>query len=111
MRVKILEGFARGLPIVSTSIGVEGIEARAGEHLLVADEPGEFATAVIRLLQDPDQAARLARAGRALVEERYDSQSALGGLDAIYSPAGGPRSVGSLLTESRHGLSATSAQP
>jgi glycosyltransferase involved in cell wall biosynthesis len=43
MRVKILEGFARGLPIVSTTIGVEGIEARAGEHLLVADEAPAFA--------------------------------------------------------------------
>ena len=42
MRVKILESFARGIPVVSTSIGVEGIQAEAGEHLLVADDPKGF---------------------------------------------------------------------
>jgi len=85
MRVKILEGLARGTPIVSTSIGVEGIDAQHGEHLLVADDPNEFAAAVIRLLQHPAEAARLARAGRALVEARYDWLAALTPLDDIYS--------------------------
>lgn len=84
MRVKILEAFARGIPVVSTTIGVEGIEAKHGEHLLVADEPRVFADAVLRILRDPDTAARLARAGRALVEEHYDWRTALGGLDRIY---------------------------
>jgi glycosyltransferase involved in cell wall biosynthesis len=84
MRVKILEAFARGIPIVSTTIGVEGIDARHGEHLLVADSPEDFARAVARLLRDPDLAARLARAGRQLVEARYDWRTALCGLDDIY---------------------------
>jgi polysaccharide biosynthesis protein PslH len=86
MRVKILEAFARGIPVVSTAIGVEGIDARHGEHLLVADEPREFAAAVIRLLQEPGEADRLARAGRKLVESRYDWLTALAGLDEIYPP-------------------------
>jgi glycosyltransferase involved in cell wall biosynthesis len=84
MRVKILEGFARGIPIVSTSVGVEGIDAQHDVHLLVADSPADFAAAVARLLREPETARRLALAGRALVERRYDWRTALGGLDDIY---------------------------
>jgi polysaccharide biosynthesis protein PslH len=84
MRVKILEAFARGIPVVSTTIGVEGIEARPGEHLLVADNPKGFAEAVLSLLRDPVLAERVARAGRRLVEERYDWRRALSGLDEVY---------------------------
>ncbi len=84
MRVKILEAFARGVPVVSTSVGVEGIAARADEHLLVADEPHAFAERVVRLLRDPAEAARLARAARELVEARYDWRKVLRGLDEIY---------------------------
>lgn len=85
MRVKILEAFARGIPVVSTRIGVEGIDAHHDEHLLVADEPEELAAQVIRLLCEPETAARLARAGRRLVEERYEWRSALAGLDTVFT--------------------------
>jgi glycosyltransferase involved in cell wall biosynthesis len=91
MRVKILEAFARGIPVVSTTIGVEGIEARAGEHLLVADDPESFATQVVRLASDREQAARLATAGRALAETRYDWRTALSGLDVVYGVTSGDR--------------------
>lgn len=87
MRVKILEAFARGIPVVSTSIGVEGIEAVPGEHLLVADTPAEFAAAVTRILCEPKMAARLAYAARTLVERRYDWHTALSPLDGLYPPA------------------------
>jgi sugar transferase (PEP-CTERM/EpsH1 system associated) len=85
MRVKILEAFARGIPVVSTTIGVEGIDATPGEHLLVADTPAEFARAVTILLHDPAEAARLARNARQLVVDRYDWRTALAGLDRIYT--------------------------
>jgi glycosyltransferase involved in cell wall biosynthesis len=84
MRVKILEAFARGIPVVSTTIGVEGIEARPGEHLLVADTPREFALAVLDTLRDRESALRRAAAARALVEERYSRRRALAGMDALY---------------------------
>jgi sugar transferase (PEP-CTERM/EpsH1 system associated) len=84
MRVKILEAFARGIPIVSTTVGVEGIDAEVGEHLLVADSPADFAAAVIRLLQTPEESVRLANAGRSLVEARYDWRTALAPLHDIY---------------------------
>jgi len=72
MRVKILEAMARGVPVVSTSVGCEGIEVESGRHLLIADEPEAFADAVVRVLRDHALAASLSRAARALVLERYD---------------------------------------
>ncbi|HLH72253.1 MAG TPA: glycosyltransferase family 4 protein, partial [Chloroflexota bacterium] len=84
MRVKILEAFARGIPIVSTTIGMEGIAAQPEQHLLVADNPRDFAAAVIRLLRDSALGTRLARAGRDLVASQYDWRTALSGLDEIY---------------------------
>ena len=71
-RLKILEAFAAGLPVVSTSIGAEGIDARDGEHLLLADDPAGLVRAVVRLLNDPELAFGLAVAGRDLAEARFD---------------------------------------
>lgn len=71
MRVKILDAMAMGLPVVTTSIGCEGINVRDGEHVIVPDTPGEFAKAVIRLLRSPKERVRIAAAGRKLVEESY----------------------------------------
>jgi glycosyltransferase involved in cell wall biosynthesis len=72
VRLKVLEAMAAGIPMVSTRVGLEGIAAVDGEHALVADTPGAFAAAVLRLLADPALGARLARAARALVGRRYD---------------------------------------
>ena len=91
MRVKILEAFARGIPVVSTTIGVEGIDAEPGEHLLVADRPEDFARAVRRVLDDPAEAARLAGAARRLIEERYDWRTALGRSTGSTARAGSRR--------------------
>jgi glycosyltransferase involved in cell wall biosynthesis len=84
MRVKILETLARGLPIVSTTLGCEGIDLEDGSHILIADSPEKFAAATLRLLEDPNLAEQLARNGRARVEELYDYRSACRPLDAIY---------------------------
>lgn len=71
-RLKILEAMALGTPVISTRKGAEGIHARSGEHLLIADSPAEMADAVCRLLGDPALRGRLSQAGRALVESEYD---------------------------------------
>ncbi len=71
VRVKILNAMAMGLPIVSTSIGAEGIEAEHGKHLLIADTPDDFAKAVVSILQDPSLADILGQNARQLVCERY----------------------------------------
>ncbi len=70
-RLKILEAFAAGLPVVSTAVGVEGIDATADRHLVVAEIDG-FADAIARLLSAPGFGAELAGAARTLVEARYD---------------------------------------
>ncbi len=70
-RLKILEAFAMGKAVVSTSLGCEGLSVRPGEHLLVADHPEEFARAVIDLLGNPELRTRLGNAGRRLIEEEY----------------------------------------
>ncbi len=71
-RLKILEAFSSGLPVISTAIGAEGIECENGEHLLLEEDPIPFARAVERLLTDDELCEKLSRNGRALAEERYD---------------------------------------
>ena len=85
MRVKILDAWAQGLPIVSTTIGAEGLTYRAGEDILIADTPETFAEAVLAILQNSDLARRLAAAGRATVEERYDWRRTYRAWDSIYA--------------------------
>ncbi len=70
-RIKILEAFAHGVPVVSTAIGAEGLAVEDGRHLLIADSAGDFAAAARRLLQDGDLARRLVEGARALLAERY----------------------------------------
>lgn len=70
-RLKILESLAAGTPVVTTTLGVEGIEALPGEHLLVADEPEAFATAVRSIMGDESLARKLRQQGRQLVESKY----------------------------------------
>jgi len=84
MRVRILEAFARGVPVVTTTVGLEGIDAEPGRDVLVADTAGEMADAVVRVLRDPALAADLAMRGRRLAEARYDWRIALAGLDRVY---------------------------
>jgi len=64
MRVKILDAWSWGLPIVSTTIGAEGIETQHEQNILIADTPADFAQAVIRVLNDPALAQRLEQGGR-----------------------------------------------
>jgi glycosyltransferase involved in cell wall biosynthesis len=84
MRVRILEAFARGMPVVTSPVGLEGIEARPGEEVLVADSPEAFAGEVVRLLQDRELRERLAVRGRALAEVRYDWQVVLKAMAEVY---------------------------
>lgn len=83
-RLKVLEGLAMGKPMVSTSLGCEGIELTDREHLLIADEPHAFADAVLELMTRPDLAQRLADQGRALMLERYRWESAVDALELFY---------------------------
>jgi glycosyltransferase involved in cell wall biosynthesis len=74
-RLRMLEAFALGRPVVSTSVGCEGIDVVNGQHLLVADGPKTFAAACVAILRDPQLGARLAGRARRLVEDKYSWQS------------------------------------
>ncbi len=85
MRVKILDAWQWGLPVVSTGIGAEGIQVRDGENLLLADDAEAFAVAVTRLLADSGLAARLRQGGRATVEAEYDWRTVYRAWDQVYA--------------------------
>jgi polysaccharide biosynthesis protein PslH len=70
-RVKILDAWAMGKAIVSTTIGCEGLDAVDGENIMIRDEPEDFAAAVRRVLDDEDLRNRLGAAGRRTVESTY----------------------------------------
>ncbi len=89
MRVKILDAWAHGRPVVATTIGAEGLAYRDGEDPLIADEPAAFAAAVVRVLSDDDLARRLAAGGRATLARHYDWQTIYAAWDTIYLPGPG----------------------
>jgi polysaccharide biosynthesis protein PslH len=80
-RLKILEAWAAGLPVVSTSIGAEGLQAVHGEHLLIADGAAAFAAEVTRLLTCKEIRTRLGIAGRLLLEKEFTWETAWNRLD------------------------------
>jgi polysaccharide biosynthesis protein PslH len=86
MRVKIVEAWARGLPIVSTTIGAEGINYIDGENILIADTPQTFAAALARLLTDSTLANRLRTNGLETVKTLYNWRIAYKSWDALYRP-------------------------
>jgi sugar transferase (PEP-CTERM/EpsH1 system associated) len=70
-RLKIFEALSMGKPVVATRVGAEGLPLSPGEHYIQADEPDDFAQAVVSLLRDSERRRALATAGRRLVEERF----------------------------------------
>ena len=70
-RLKILEAAAMAKPIVSTTLGAEGLELRHGREILLEDRPRAFAEAVALLLRDPVRAAAMGSAARVVVEQQY----------------------------------------
>jgi glycosyltransferase involved in cell wall biosynthesis len=70
-RLKILDAWAMGKAVVSTSIGCEGLQTADGRNILIRDDPVEFAEAVIQVLSDSELRERLGREGRATVEQTY----------------------------------------
>lgn len=84
MRVKILDAWCSGLPVVSTTVGAEGIAATDREDMLIADSPESFAEATVRLLQNRGLARRIGEAGRATVERSYNWRQVYQAWDNVY---------------------------
>jgi glycosyltransferase involved in cell wall biosynthesis len=86
VRLKLLEALALEAPVVSTSMGAEGAAGlRGGEHCLLADDPAEFAGAVLRLLGDPALGRQLGAAGRVLVRRHYDWSAIVPQLEVLHA--------------------------
>ncbi len=102
MRVKLLEAFASGIPVVSTRLGAEGLAEEDGAICSLADEPVEFARRVIELFEDREKAARMACAARQLVARERDSRVLTELLEREYR---------ALLASKRAGLPAPPREP
>ncbi len=80
---KILEAMAMGIPVVCSSIAAGGVDAIPGQHLVTADTPTETCEAILRVLDNPAERARLAQAGRARVLSNHAWPNSMKRLDAI----------------------------
>lgn len=84
IRVKMLQAMAAGKAVVSTRIGLQGIEALPEKHLLLADSPDDFASQVVRLLKDRELVQRLGRQAHSLVHQKYAKQQLAKELTSFY---------------------------
>jgi hypothetical protein len=80
---KILEAMAMGVPVVCSHVAAGGVDAIDGEHLLAATTPQEMHDAILRILQNPGERARLAQAGRARVLSHHSWANSMRRLDAV----------------------------
>jgi len=84
MRVRILEAFAYAMPVVTTTVGLEGIQGTPDHDVIVADTPADFADRTIELLQNPSLQEKLSTNGRELAIKKYDWQAVLSAMRPIY---------------------------
>jgi polysaccharide biosynthesis protein PslH len=84
-RVKIIDAWCWGVPIVSTSIGADGIRCVPGENIFIEDDPLAFAQAVMKVPKEPSLAERLRLNGRRWVEENYNWRKVYSRWDEIYN--------------------------
>ena len=89
-RLKILESFAHRVPVVSTTIGSEGLQVEDGVHLLLADDPDTFAAACERLLNEPDLRKRLVDAAEERYLDGYEGSVARERIQALVREVAGP---------------------
>lgn len=84
-RVKVLNALARGLPVVTTPDGAEGLDIRSGEHALVGSTPREISDALVRVMTDDTKWTALSENGRRLIRELYVPEVAYRGLDEVFA--------------------------
>lgn len=84
MRIKIIEGMALGKPIVSTTIGNEGISTTSGKNILIADTPEEFAAAIEKLIADSELFEQISRNAIEYIHDKFDNLTLAGSLIRFY---------------------------
>lgn len=80
---KILEAMSMGVPVVASTVAAGGVDALAGEHLQVAKAPAEYAAAIMRILDRPEERARLAIAGRERMRSHHDWRRSMRRMDTM----------------------------
>jgi sugar transferase (PEP-CTERM/EpsH1 system associated) len=89
-RIKILEALAMGKPVVSSSVGAEGLDLQDGVHLAIADSAFDFASRTVEMLASPGESRRLGENGRKLVTGRYGWDRAANAMDQAWWAAVAP---------------------
>jgi glycosyltransferase involved in cell wall biosynthesis len=87
VRVKLLEAFSAGIPVVSTRVGAEGLARQDGEFCALADDPAQFAEKILALFERPEAAAQMAERARREVEANWDAAATTQKLVASYREA------------------------
>jgi polysaccharide biosynthesis protein PslH len=85
IRVKIMVAMAQGVPVVSTTVGCEGMPVENGKNLLVRDEPSEFIAAAVDLAKNPELWRRLAMAGKDAISKNYSPEEVRRRRNQIYA--------------------------
>ncbi len=83
-RLKILEAMAMRKPVISTSVGAEGLDISPSENIIIADDPQDFANKTVELLRDSELRKRIIQGGRRLVESKYTWEASVQKLEALY---------------------------
>ncbi len=84
VRIKIIESMSLGKAVISTRTGAEGIEYTEGENILLADTADSFVLAIARLYENPQEAVKLGKNARRLMEAKHDNRKIIGRLEAFY---------------------------
>lgn len=92
-RARLLEAMAGGLPIITTSVGIEGLKVQPGRDLLVADQPADLIDSIHTLLASQADRERFALAARHMAEVWYDWDSSLWPLEPLYQELLHPKAV------------------
>jgi GT2 family glycosyltransferase/glycosyltransferase involved in cell wall biosynthesis len=100
VRVKLLEAFAAGIPVVSTSVGAEGLAKEDGVICALSDDPAQFAERVLALFKNPDAAAQMAMRARAEVVANWDMAAITRRLVESYIEMARTKQLGSIAAKS-----------
>ncbi len=84
MRVKILDAWCWGIPVVSTTLGAEGLQIRAGENMLLGDSAEALASAIVEVARRPELSRRLVDGGRQTIVDHYDWRKVYRRWDEVY---------------------------
>jgi glycosyltransferase involved in cell wall biosynthesis len=87
LKGKVTQCLAEGLPVITTTIGAEGLEVQDGESILIADDAGEIATRVVRAYRDDELWNRISRAGQSIVAAACSPQAIEGQMRLLLGEA------------------------